>query len=203
MVRPGRVGRDRGGDRPPRWAPGRAPELQQQVGHPIIDADGHLVELGPVLDDELLAYLEEAGGRAVARPLPGQRGQAVRHLHRAGRPRGSRRAARSGGRCRRGGDGRRATRSTAPPPICPGCCTSAWTRWASTSPCSIPPTVLGLLDIDDVELGGGAGARPPIVGWPASSALTGTGWRSARIIPMSTPQVGDRRAASMPSGNWG
>jgi len=43
----------------------KAAKVRASVGHPIIDADGHLVELGPVLDDELLAYLEEAGGRGL------------------------------------------------------------------------------------------------------------------------------------------
>jgi len=41
----------------------KAAKVRSEAGHPIIDADGHLVELGPVLDDELLAYLEETGGR--------------------------------------------------------------------------------------------------------------------------------------------
>src|SRR5271163_331487 len=40
-------------------------KVRSHVSHPIIDADGHLVELGPVLDDELLSYLEEAGGRGL------------------------------------------------------------------------------------------------------------------------------------------
>ncbi len=43
----------------------KAAKVRGTVGHPIIDADGHLVELGPMLDDELLAYLEEAGGRGL------------------------------------------------------------------------------------------------------------------------------------------
>ena len=43
----------------------KAAKVRSTVGHPIIDADGHLVELGPVLEDELLAYLEEAGGRGL------------------------------------------------------------------------------------------------------------------------------------------
>jgi predicted TIM-barrel fold metal-dependent hydrolase len=43
--------------------PTKAAKVRSAVGHPIIDADGHLVELGPLLDDELLTYLEEAGGR--------------------------------------------------------------------------------------------------------------------------------------------
>ncbi len=40
----------------------KAAEVRGLAGHPIIDADGHFVELGPMLDDECLTYLEEAGG---------------------------------------------------------------------------------------------------------------------------------------------
>jgi predicted TIM-barrel fold metal-dependent hydrolase len=40
----------------------KAARVRDQVGHPIIDADGHFVEIGPMLDDELLASLEEFGG---------------------------------------------------------------------------------------------------------------------------------------------
>jgi len=32
------------------------------LGHPVVDADGHFVELAPVLDDALLAHLEAVGG---------------------------------------------------------------------------------------------------------------------------------------------
>jgi predicted TIM-barrel fold metal-dependent hydrolase len=39
-----------------------AADVSRIVGHPIIDADGHFVELGPMLDEECLTYLEEAGG---------------------------------------------------------------------------------------------------------------------------------------------
>ena len=40
-----------------------AAKVREQLKHPIIDADGHFVEMGPILDDELLTYLEEAGGK--------------------------------------------------------------------------------------------------------------------------------------------
>lgn len=40
-----------------------AAQVREKVDHPIIDADGHFVEIGPVLEEELLTYLEEAGGR--------------------------------------------------------------------------------------------------------------------------------------------
>jgi predicted TIM-barrel fold metal-dependent hydrolase len=41
----------------------KAAKVRGAVDHPIIDADGHLVELGPLLDEQLLAWLEQAGGR--------------------------------------------------------------------------------------------------------------------------------------------
>jgi predicted TIM-barrel fold metal-dependent hydrolase len=40
----------------------KAALIRRQLSHPVIDADGHLVELPPLLDDEILTYLEEAGG---------------------------------------------------------------------------------------------------------------------------------------------
>jgi predicted TIM-barrel fold metal-dependent hydrolase len=42
-----------------------AAAVRDAVGHPIIDADGHFVELGPILDDELDAALEELGGSSL------------------------------------------------------------------------------------------------------------------------------------------
>jgi predicted TIM-barrel fold metal-dependent hydrolase len=39
-----------------------AARVREQVDHPIIDADGHFVEVGPLLHDELVTYVEEAGG---------------------------------------------------------------------------------------------------------------------------------------------
>jgi len=43
----------------------KAAEVRERAGHPIIDADGHFVELGPILQDELVAYLEETGGASL------------------------------------------------------------------------------------------------------------------------------------------
>jgi predicted TIM-barrel fold metal-dependent hydrolase len=39
-----------------------ASAIRAGLDHPIIDADGHFVEIGPLLDDEIVAYLEETGG---------------------------------------------------------------------------------------------------------------------------------------------
>jgi len=43
----------------------RASDVRAALAHPIIDADGHFVEIGPLIDEEMLSYLEEMGGRAV------------------------------------------------------------------------------------------------------------------------------------------
>ena len=39
--------------------------MREQLDHPIIDADGHFVEIGPLLGDEVLTYVEESGGAAL------------------------------------------------------------------------------------------------------------------------------------------
>src|SRR4029079_9537210 len=40
-----------------------AAEIRAGLSHPIVDADGHFVELGPLLNDEVLTYIDEMGGR--------------------------------------------------------------------------------------------------------------------------------------------
>ena len=52
--------------------PTQAARVRSQVDHPIIDADGHFVELGPLLQDEVISYVEEPVARR-ARPLPRHR----------------------------------------------------------------------------------------------------------------------------------
>jgi predicted TIM-barrel fold metal-dependent hydrolase len=39
-----------------------AADVRHKVDHPIIDADGHFVEIGSILNEELITYLGEAGG---------------------------------------------------------------------------------------------------------------------------------------------
>ena len=36
----------------------RAAEIRSGLSHPIVDADGHFVELGPLLNEEVLAYID-------------------------------------------------------------------------------------------------------------------------------------------------
>jgi predicted TIM-barrel fold metal-dependent hydrolase len=43
----------------------KAARVRESVAHPIIDADGHFVEIGPILHDELVASLEEFGGASL------------------------------------------------------------------------------------------------------------------------------------------
>jgi|tagenome__1003787_1003787.scaffolds.fasta_scaffold20954166_3 predicted TIM-barrel fold metal-dependent hydrolase len=43
----------------------KAAEIRAGLSHPIIDADGHFVELAPLLNEEMLTYLEEMGGPEV------------------------------------------------------------------------------------------------------------------------------------------
>jgi predicted TIM-barrel fold metal-dependent hydrolase len=43
----------------------RAAQVRRGLRHPIIDADGHFVELAPVIDDAILAHLETEGGLAL------------------------------------------------------------------------------------------------------------------------------------------
>ena len=45
--------------------PTAAARVRAMVDHPIIDADGHFVEVGPLLHDEVISYVEDAGGAAL------------------------------------------------------------------------------------------------------------------------------------------
>jgi predicted TIM-barrel fold metal-dependent hydrolase len=45
--------------------PTDAARVRSRVDHPIIDADGHFVELGPLLQDEVISYVEDVGGGAL------------------------------------------------------------------------------------------------------------------------------------------
>jgi predicted TIM-barrel fold metal-dependent hydrolase len=40
-----------------------AREIRRRLGHPVIDADGHFLELMPLVEDDILAHLEETGGK--------------------------------------------------------------------------------------------------------------------------------------------
>ena len=47
-------------------APISAAEIRRRLGHPVVDADGHFMELMPLVDDEILSYLQECGGSDLA-----------------------------------------------------------------------------------------------------------------------------------------
>jgi predicted TIM-barrel fold metal-dependent hydrolase len=42
-----------------------AAQIRKELGHPVVDADGHFIELGPLMNDEIVSYLEEAGGSSL------------------------------------------------------------------------------------------------------------------------------------------
>ena len=100
----------------------KAARVREQVGHPIIDADGHFVELGPAPGRRGVSYLEEVGGAELR-----DRYLRERRSCRSTRPRcsptgRSQPCVTSGGRCRRGGAGRPATSATGRPRTSPRCC---------------------------------------------------------------------------------
>ena len=43
-----------------------AADVRRRVGHPIVDGDGHFLEFMPLVNDEIMSYLEESGGIALA-----------------------------------------------------------------------------------------------------------------------------------------
>ena len=69
--------------------PTQAAWVRSLVDHPIIDADGHFVELGPLLQDEVISYVEDAGGAALRERFLGT-AVLVRHVVEPRRPRRSR-----------------------------------------------------------------------------------------------------------------
>jgi len=52
----------------------KSEQVRAGLAHPIIDADGHFVELAPLLNEEMLTYLEEMGGPAVRDRYAGDTG---------------------------------------------------------------------------------------------------------------------------------
>ena len=106
--------------------------VRARLDHPVIDTDGHTVELTPLYLD----YLKELGGA----DMPRRYGDAMRarsNSRWSSMTEAERRSVRATARL--GGRARPAIPWTGPRRRCRGCCTSAWTAWASTSPCSIPP----------------------------------------------------------------
>ncbi len=43
----------------------RAAGIRAGLSHPIIDGDGHFVEVAPILNDEIISYIEQDGGAAL------------------------------------------------------------------------------------------------------------------------------------------
>ncbi len=47
-------------------APVTAADIHRRLGHPVIDGDGHFMELMPLVDDDILAHLADVGGGSLA-----------------------------------------------------------------------------------------------------------------------------------------
>jgi hypothetical protein len=43
----------------------RSSEVRASLGHPVIDGDGHFIELAPMLHDDIVSTLEDLGGTAL------------------------------------------------------------------------------------------------------------------------------------------
>ena len=104
--------------------------LHARLTHPVIDADGHWLEYGPVMREEFRRIGGEAAVEGLA--LASQRVPNSLKMTVAERPG-------AGSGRRRSGPRRARTCSTARRPCCRASCTSAWTTSASTSPWSIRP----------------------------------------------------------------
>ena len=45
---------------------GNASELREEIGHPVVDADGHWIETAPVMKDFFLDFVKDLGGGDLA-----------------------------------------------------------------------------------------------------------------------------------------
>jgi len=165
----------------------RSAQIRAEIDHPVIDADGHFVELAPVLDDALLASLEAEGGSVLRdRYLAGRQSPFDTSTVLAGRARAAAWEA-----------------WTAMPSWWGWQTANSRDRATSHLPALLyerldemgidfsilyPSTTLGLIDIDDPELAGPV-ARA-VNSWlaelfrPYADRLT-----VGAIIPMTTPEV--------------
>ena len=101
-------------------------KVRAQLDHPVIDADGHWVELFPIFFDYIAEVGEPGRRRQVPHPLRAPLPRLVR-AHDRGATAAPARAARRTGACR-------STCATAPPPRSRASSTTASTTGASTSP---------------------------------------------------------------------
>ena len=179
----------------------KAAEVRGQVSHPIIDADGHLVELGPVLDDELLSYLEEAGGprlrdrylAGTAKPFDTSTALADRD-HPAVREKWLAMPSWWGWQTRNTLD-----RATA---HLPRLLYERLDEMGIDFTLLYPSAVLALVDLDDVELGAalarGANRWLARIFKPFQDRIAVGG-----IVPMNNPRDRDRRVGVCGHANWG
>ena len=128
--------------------------LRERLGHPVVDADGHYIETGPVLKEFVREYVRERGGARLdaalrARPAAST---TTRPCCGPGADSPMPSAARAGRRGRRGGACPPRTASTARRRICRACSPSASATSASTSRCSIRAACSRRTAIRDAEV---------------------------------------------------
>ena len=128
---------------------GRGSDAAAGLTHPIIDADGHFVEVAPLLNEEMLAYLEEMGGPRSATGTPPTPASPTRRPCSPATP--GRRAA-VGRPCRRGGAGPPRTPSTARPRICPALLYERLDEIGIDFTILYPSMTLAYLEVADDEL---------------------------------------------------
>ena len=131
--------------------PTQAARVRSLVDHPIIDADGHFVELGPAAAGRGHQLRRGRRRRCAARALP-RHCTLVRHVVEPGRPGRSRGPAAVEGDAVVVGMADRATCGTAPRRTSRRCSTSGSTRSASTSRSSTRRWRSAYFEVTDEEL---------------------------------------------------
>ena len=181
--------------------PTQAARVRSQVDHPIIDADGHFVELGPLLQDEVISYVEDTGGRGAARAIPRHRRESFdtsSSLADRGDPD---RAATSGRRCRRGGAGRRPACATAPPSHLPALLYERLDEIGIDFTILYPSMALGYFEITDEELSSVRVSRgEPLP--PAPVRAVPRPLHGGRADPDEHARAGGRRGAVRGRASW-
>ena len=131
----------RGGGRPAMKVGAKdtgAAKLRAPLGHPVVDADGHVIETAPVFMPFFEDYVRKHRRRRHGEALPRGRRHGLRRDGAAPveQPLVGRAARELGDAALVVVAAGRRTRSTAPPRTCRSCCTSGSTTSASTSRCS-------------------------------------------------------------------
>ena len=169
----------------------RSAEIRERVGHPIIDSDGHVVEFEPALLD----YIREAGGSAVLERYKTAPDTAFYFRWNHATPEERRELPPAAARMVALPD---QELMTARLPLCRNCCTAASTKWASTSPCSIPARACSRR-ISPMTNCGGSRAAPSTITTPTFSGSTPIASRRPPASRCTLRQKRSRNSITSPS----